>query len=58
VENFKAILRQNIIKNCPVTIEAAVNAERIFGADIGSLKGKSTRKKPNPVIADWIEIPD
>jgi hypothetical protein len=57
VENFKAILRQNIITNCPVTIEDVSNAERIFGADIGSLKGKTTRKKPIPVKTDWIEIP-
>jgi hypothetical protein len=48
VENFKAILRQNIIKNCPVTIEDVVTAENIFGPDIGSLKGKSTRSKPIP----------
>jgi hypothetical protein len=56
VEN-KAILRQNIIKNCPVTIEDVVTAEKIFGPDIGSLKGKSTRSKPIPVKRDLIEIP-
>jgi hypothetical protein len=57
VENFKAILRQNIIKNCPVTIEDVVTAEKIFGPDIGSFKGKSTRSKPIPVKRDLIEIP-
>jgi hypothetical protein len=57
IENFKAILRQNIIKTCPVTIEDVNVAERIFGPDIGTLKGKSTRKKPTPVKSDLIEIP-
>jgi hypothetical protein len=50
IENFKAILRQNIIKNCPVTIEDVNIAERIFGPDIGTLKGKSTREKTTPVF--------
>jgi hypothetical protein len=36
VEHFKAILRQNIIKNCPVTVEDVTVAERIFGPDIGT----------------------
>ena len=32
-------------------------AEKIFGKDIGTLKGKSTRTKPSPVVSDIIEIP-
>jgi hypothetical protein len=50
-------LRQNIIKNCPVTIEDVTIAEKIFGPDIGTLKGKSTRKHPSPVKTELIEIP-
>jgi len=57
VENYKHILRQNLIKNCPVTIEDVTIAEKIFGPDIGSLKGKSTRSRPQPVKEDLIEIP-
>ena len=57
VENFKHILRQNIIKNCPVTIEDVNIAEKIFGADVGALKGKTTRRRPTPVKDDLVEIP-
>jgi len=57
VENFKAILRQNIIKNCPVTAADVDIAEKLFGPDIGALKGKSTRPTSPVVKDDLIEIP-
>ena len=43
VENFNSIIKQQIIKNCPVTTEDITVAERIYGPDIGMLKVKSTR---------------
>eukprot|EP00978_Attheya_sp_CCMP212_P000843 scaffold1766_cov39-Attheya_sp.AAC.3 len=57
MDNFKSLLRMNIIKNCPVTTEDVNIAEKIFGPDVSSLKGKSTRRKPKPVRKDLIEIP-
>ena len=45
VENFKALLRMNAIHNCPVMVKDVKIAERIFGPDMSSLKGKSERKK-------------
>ena len=57
VENFKHILRQKIIKNCPVTIDDVNIAEKIFGPDIGAMKGKNTRHRPTPVKDDLVEIP-
>jgi hypothetical protein len=57
VKNYKHILRQNIIKNCPVTAEDVNIAEKIFGGNIGALKGKSIRNRPTPVKDDLVEIP-
>jgi hypothetical protein len=57
IKDFKAIIRMNCIKNNPITTEDIDLAEKIFGPDIGSLKGKTTRAKPKPVVDDFIEIP-
>ncbi|MGC8547339.1 MAG: hypothetical protein ACP5MU_06790 [Thermoplasmata archaeon] len=57
IENFKTILRQNIIQNCPVTLADVDLAEKIFGPDIGTLKGKTTRKAPPRVKEDLVEVP-
>ena len=32
-------------------------AKNIYGADIGSLKGKTTRNRPIPVNNDLVEVP-
>jgi hypothetical protein len=58
IELFKTLIKMNAIKNCPVTTEDVNNAEKIFGADMSSLRGKSTRRKSTPVQEDVIEIPE
>ena len=45
MENFKHVLHQNLIKNCPVMVEDVTIAEKIYGPDISALKGKGTRPK-------------
>ena len=57
IEDFKSIIRMNAIANCPITTEDITIAERIYGKDIGSLKGKTVRTKPTPVIKNYIKIP-
>jgi hypothetical protein len=57
VRDLKTIIISNAIRNCPVTCQDVDIAQQIFGQDIASLKGKTTRKKPTPVQSDKIAVP-
>jgi hypothetical protein len=57
IQDFKAMLQMNLIANNLITVEDIEIAEQIFGSDIGSLKGKTTRMKPIPVVDNYIAIP-
>ena len=46
IQNMKHLLRQRLIRKCPVTVEDVNITEKIFGPDIGALKGKTIRSKP------------
>ena len=59
IASLKVWIRQNMAKNIPVSFSDVDLAEKIFGADVPTLKGKST--KPHPPIVnrnDVIELPD
>ena len=58
MKNFKHMISTNMISNCPINITDVDNAEKIFGPSMASLKGKSPRSKPKPVIRDDIQIPE
>ena len=55
-ENLKYALRQKLLKNCPITVDDVNNAEKIFGKDVAAMKGKLTRKKPNPIRVEVVEF--
>ncbi|KAG7371066.1 reverse transcriptase RNA-dependent DNA polymerase [Nitzschia inconspicua] len=57
IADFKNIVRSNMIGNNPVTTKDIELAEKIFGPDISTLKGKTTRAKPVPVVEDYVAIP-
>ena len=50
-------LRQNLIKNNPVTAEDTNIAEKIFVKDVGHLKGFTVQKSPDVIQDHKIEIP-
>jgi hypothetical protein len=55
--DFKNMVSSNMIKNCPVTPSDVSNANKIFGPDLATLKGKTVRQTPPPVITDYVQIP-
>jgi hypothetical protein len=57
INDMKAMIQMNTIKNNPVTTEDVDIAEKIFGPDVTTLKGKTTRRAPVPIIEDHIKIP-
>jgi hypothetical protein len=58
IPDFKWVLRTNGIKDCPVTLTDAEIAQKIWGPNIATLKGKTTRKAADAVkIESLIPIP-
>ena len=57
LEDFKKVIKANMIQHNLVTLEDIHMAEAIFGTDIGALKGKSTYHKSPPIVKDYIKIP-
>ncbi len=56
-QDFLWILRFNQIKDCPVMVEDAMAAYKIWGPSVAALKGKTVRKKPEPVKTETVYIP-
>jgi hypothetical protein len=55
--SYLNIVANNLLPNCPVTRDGILAAEDIFGPNLGSLKGKTTRMTPEHVQAQQIDIP-
>jgi hypothetical protein len=57
LKDFKSNITSNMVKKLPITIDDINIAEKVFGLDVGELKGKTTRQKPAPVVSDYVKIP-
>jgi hypothetical protein len=55
--NFKGMVSNNMIMNCPVTTTAVTNARSIFGRDLASMKGKTVQWVSAPVVGDYVTLP-
>jgi hypothetical protein len=57
-KTFLSIVDKNLLPNCPITRNDVIAAERIFGPDVGSLKGKTVRKTSSQVQMEHTNVPD
>ena len=46
-KRFMEMINKNLIPGCPITRQDAVNAEKIWGPDVGALKGKLQDRREN-----------
>jgi hypothetical protein len=56
-KDFMWILRSNLIEDSPVMVEDAMVAFKIWGPSVAALKGKTARKRPEPVKTEIVSIP-
>ena len=50
--DFKGMVSNSMITNCPITTTAITNAWSIFGKDPVSVRGKTVRWAPAPVVGN------
>jgi hypothetical protein len=55
--DFMAIIKNNLLPRANITTKGILHAEKRFGKELGSLQGKTTRKCPQELIIDYIQIP-
>jgi hypothetical protein len=58
LKNLKGDICMNLIGDNPLTTKDVDLAEHIFGPYLGTVKGKTTRHKPLPIINKHIKIPE
>ena len=57
IKAFRKGVSDNQFENCPITLQDISMADKLWGKDVPSLKGKSARVRPHPVQPDDMEIP-
>ncbi len=56
-KDYKGVVSNHLISNCPVTHTNITNSHAIFGPDLPSMQGKTVRQTPVPVVTDYVEVP-
>ena len=56
-EDYKTMVSNNLIPECPITSMDITNTRAIFGPDLPSIRGKTVRTTPAPVVADYVAVP-
>jgi len=57
-EDYRKYVEGNMIPNCNVTRQDILRAEDIFGPNLGSVKGKTTRQPTSHINITWTQVPE
>ena len=56
-KHYKGMVSSNLIENSPINSQDVANARTIFGPDLASVRGKTVRRTPEPVVTDYVDMP-
>jgi hypothetical protein len=56
-KDYRGMVSSNMIENCPISTSDVSNARAIFGPDLPSVRGKTVRRTPAPVVAEYVSVP-
>ena len=56
-KDYYGMVSNNMLDNCPVHRHDVTNARKIYGPDMAGVRGKTVRKKPDPVVESYVAIP-
>ena len=57
VQDYKWIVKANMLKDCPVISQDVDVALKVWGNQVPMLKGKTVRRKPPVVTEDVVQVP-
>jgi hypothetical protein len=55
--DFLEIIKNNLLPNSQISVQGLMQAEAIFGKDLGAIQGKTTRVRPDHVPTDYVMVP-
>ena len=56
-KDYKGMVSNNLIANCPISSKDVYNARTMFGPDPASIRGKTVRRASEPVVTDYVAVP-
>ncbi len=56
-KDYQGMVSSNMITNCPISTSDVTNARAIFGPDLASVRGKTVRPTPAPVVGEYVAVP-
>ena len=55
-KDYKGMVSNNLIANCPITSKDISNARTIVGPNLASIRGTTVRRAPEPVVTDYVAV--
>ena len=56
-KDYKGMVSNSLITNCPITSSDVTNVRTMFEPDLASVWGKMVQQVPEPVVTDYVAVP-